>query len=114
MSLRRHRGVTPYDGMCDTEAMHTLNTPWKPKEGVTYHAGAPGDDGGDFGDGLFDDANSDEAGFGAVGSEKSSRRSAMAASAALPAAISALPAPISIGFGGLRIARARRNALYVP
>ena len=73
-----------------------------------YHAGAQGDDGGDFGDGLFDDANSDEAGFGAVGSEKSSRRSAMAASAALPAAISALPAPISIGFGDCEL-RSQRN-----
>ena len=54
-------------------------------------------------DDNFDDANSDEAGFGEVGSEceKSSRRSAMAASVALPAAISALPAaaPVSIGFG---------------
>ena len=95
MSLRRHRGVTPYDGMCDTEAMHTLGTPWKTKEGATYHAGAPGD-GGDLGDGLYDDANSDESGFGAVGSDKSSRRSAMAASAALPAAIIALPAPMCI------------------
>ena len=95
MSLRRHRGVTPYDVECAIrEAMHTLATPWKTKEGATYHAGAPGDDGGDFGDGLFDDANSDEAGFGAVGSDKSSRRSAMAASAALPAAISALPSPM--------------------
>ena len=93
--------------MCDTEAMHTLGTPWKTKEGATYHAGAPGD-GGDLGDGLYDDANSDESGFGAVGSDKSSRRSAMAASVALPAAISALPAPISIGFGKLRIARSRR------
>ena len=66
--MRRHRGVTPYDGMCDTEAMHTWITPWKTKEGAAYHAGAPGDDGGEFAD-----------------SEKSSRRSAMPASAALPA-----------------------------